>query len=179
MYGRYLYGRPTIMGSTVTATAPLSSPLAAETDLRPHHVARLRAAVESTGLSPNQLADQVCDHVLGQQVTAQRMAMRPDADALRRRLHAYVRSLFTGDHDRRLRNTQQRVGSGPYAGMPLEAYLGGFVLIDDVIMDTLVHALHDDPDALSLALRSYRRVSTTDLLVHLGRSDAARDVTPR
>lgn len=107
------------------------------------------------------------------------MATRADAEALRRRLHAYVRSLFTGDHDRRLRNTQRHRGSGPHPGLSLEAYLGGFVLIDDVIIDTLVHALHGDPDTLSLALRSYRRVSTTDLLVHLGRSDAARDVTPR
>lgn len=156
---------------TATATTPT---LADETDLRPHHVARLRAVAEATGLSPHQLADQVCDHVLGQQATAQRLAARPDADALRRRLHRYVRSLFAGDHDRRLRMTQDHRGGGAETGITLEAYLGGFVLIDDVIMDALVHALHDDPDTLSLALRAYRRVTTSDLLVHLGRSDAAR-----
>lgn len=157
----------------MNATATTST-LAAETGLRPHHVARLRAVAEATGLSPNQLADQVCDHVLGQQVTAERLAARPDADVLRRRLHRYVRSLFAGDHDRRVRMTQDHHGSGRETGITLEAYLGGFVLIDDVIMDALVHALHDDPETLSLALRAYRRVTTTDLLVHLGRSDAAR-----
>lgn len=161
----------------VTASAAQPT-LSDETDLRPHHVARLRAVVEAADLSPKEIADQVCDHVLGQQVTAERLARRPDADALRQQLHQYVRSIFDGDHDRRLRSTQEHHGSGPYADLPLEAYLGGFVLIDDVIIDTLVHALRDDPDALSLALGSYRRVVTADLLVHLGRSDAAR-LTPR
>lgn len=171
MSGRYLYGRPTTLPLVnATATTPT---LAEETDLSPHHIARLRAVAEATGLSPHRLADHVCDHVLGQQATAQRLAARPDADALRRRLHRYICSLFSGDHDRRLRMTQEHRG-GAEEGISLEAYLGGFVLIDDVIMDALVHALHDDPDALSVALRAYRRVTTSDLLVHLGRSDAAR-----
>lgn len=159
-------------------SATLAS-LATETDLRPHDVARLRAVAEAADLSPHQLAEQVCAHVLNHPAVAARLAQRPDADALQRRLHRYVRSLWAGDHDRRLKDAQERLADGTARGLPLEAYLGGFILIDDVVVDALVHALHDDPEALSLALRSYRRVTVTDLLVFLGRSDAARGITPR
>lgn len=163
----------------MTMTAPAPASLADETDLRPHDVQRLRAVAEAADLRPHQLAEQVCAHVLNHPTVAGRLAGRPDADALQRRLHRYIRSLWAGDHDRRLRNAQASFPSGPPTGISLEAYLGGFILIDDVIEGALIDALHDDPDTLRLALRSYRRVSKTDLLVHLGRSDAARGVTPR
>lgn len=154
----------------MTAAAPASS-VTSDTDLRPHHVARLRAAAEATGIGPDELAERVCDHVFGQQASAERLAAHPEADALRARLRWYIRSLWDTDHDGRLRTARGRTGPGNASGLTLEAYLGGFVLIDDIIIDTLVHALCDDPVALSLALRAYRRVTTTDLLLHLRGGD--------
>ncbi len=163
----------------MTATAT-PAPLATEIDLRPHDIARLRAVAEATDLNIDRLARRIWERVRQQPGTAERLAAQPDNGAqMRRRLHEYVRSLWSGDHDRRLELTRSHRGSAAQWDIPLEAYLGAFVLIDDVVMDELVLALHDDPEALSVALRSYRRVTTTDLLVHLGRSDAARGVTPR
>lgn len=165
------------------AAAPEAAPtpLAAQTDLRPHDIARLRAVAERLDLSVDRLARRVWERVREQPGAPERFAAMPDGGAhLRRRLHEYIRSIWSGDHDARLRNAREHVGSGSLEhGIPLEAYLGAFVLIDDVVIDELVRGLADDPECLSVTLRSYRRVTTTDLLVHLGRSDAARGITPR
>lgn len=160
-------------------TATSSAAVRPDVSARPLHVARLRAAAEATGISPAELAARVCDHVLGQQEVAARLAVHPDADELRARMHGYVQSLWGDDHDGRLRTARRDGVPGGDTGLPLDAYLTGFVLIDDVVIDTLVHALADDPDALSIALRAYRRVTTSDLVLHLRGAVAPGGLRPR
>ncbi|MBJ7330749.1 MAG: hypothetical protein JHC95_12690 [Solirubrobacteraceae bacterium] len=138
-------------------------------DLRRHDVARLRAVAEATDLSPYLLAEQVCEYVLGQASVAERLAASGNADETRARLHRYVKSLWSGDFEKRARAAANRFSRTDEPELPLEAYLSIFVFIDDVIVDTLVNALHEDPATLSVALRSYRRVTANDFLVFLGR----------
>jgi len=77
-----------------------------------------------------------------------------------------VASLFSGRYDDETVRGRATIGRvHDRIDLPLGAFLGGMVTVDDVVVRGLIDAFADDPDALHAAIMGYRRLTQTDTVL--------------
>jgi len=138
--------------STLIAYSGLST-----ADLRrmPH----LSSAVDRT----QELTDQLTAHVSQFPELVQIIVDNSSVERLMGKLAKYFVTMFEGRYDDA--TVAHRVFIGEVhdrINLPLGAYLGAFLQLDDVVIREIVERFQGDPEALHTALMTYRRVSQTD-----------------
>ena len=81
-------------------------------------------------------------------------------------LAKYFATLWAGHYDDSIAKGRVYVGKvHDRIDLPLGAFLGGMVTVDDVVVRGLIDAFADDPDALHAAIMGYRRLTQTDTVL--------------
>lgn len=127
------------------------------------HVELLAEEARASELPVDQIAEHFYDHVLKQRELRDIIERFSTIEKLRLTLTTYVRTMFDGVYDDQHAAQRARIGVvHDRIELPLGAYLGAFVQIDEVVIEHLVARHADDPETLTKALVAWRRVSQTD-----------------
>jgi heme-based aerotactic transducer len=122
------------------------------------------------------VAKRLYDHVLAQPELRRIIEANSSVERHTAALARYFATVWSGYYDDEL--TRGRVYIGKVhdrIDLPLGAFLGGFVTVDDVVLRGLIDAFADDPDALHAAVMGYRRLTQTDIVLITESFIAARE----
>ena len=114
------------------------------------------------------LADAVAtnfyDRILREPALREIIERHSSVERLRVTLKRYFQSLFSGVYDDDTANGRIRIGVvHDRIDLPIGAYLGAYLRIDEVVISELVKRYADDPARLYKLLMAYRRVSQADM----------------
>ncbi len=139
-------------------------PAVAFCDITPDHLAAL--AEEDLGALAGAVADAFYGRVLAEPDLRAIIDEQSSVDRLSQTLQRYVASLSAGRYDAEVVRGRAHIGEvHDRIDLPLSAYLGAFLRIDEVVMGVLVDRHAEDPEALKRALMAYRRVTQSDIAI--------------
>lgn len=123
-------------------------------------------ADEQLGDLAAQVADAFYDRVLREPDLRAIIEQHSSVDRLSQTLQRYVATLSEGRYDAQVVRGRAYIGEvHDRIDLPLSAYLGAFLRIDEVIITELVRRHSGDPERLTDALMAYRRVSQSDIAI--------------
>lgn len=133
-------------------------------DITSDHLAAL--AEERLGELGGRIADAFYDRVLAEPQLRALIEEHSSIERLSSTLVRYVESLSAGRYDEQVVRGRAHIGEvHDRIDLPLDAYLGAYLRIDEVVMGELVDRHAGDPAALKRALMAYRRVSQADIAI--------------
>lgn len=126
----------------------------------------LLAEVAHSAPSGDEVTRTFYDHVLAQPELRDIIERNSSVDRLRSTLEVYFASLFDGRLDDAKGQQRERIGRvHDRIELPLGAYLGAFVQIDELVIRSFCRELADQPDVLADVLVAWRRVTQTDAAI--------------
>ncbi|PTL59970.1 hypothetical protein C7Y72_10090 [Paraconexibacter algicola] len=126
-------------------------------------LARARPHLEDLGAD---IAEEFYRHVLAQPGLAALIHRHSTVERLRETLVGYVGTLWSGRYDRDVVAHRVRIGKvHDRIQLPLGAYLGAFVQIDQVVTRRLVEVYGTEPEALLEAIAGWRTLTQTDMAI--------------
>lgn len=133
-------------------------------DLSQHDLDAL--AAERGGFDTRAVAEHFYDRILREPQLREIIDRNSTLDRLRDTLSAYVGSLFDGRWDDATLAARVRIGDvHDRIGLPLSAYLGACLRIDECVFDVLIERHAHEPDRLRALMMAYRRASQTDVSI--------------
>jgi heam-based aerotactic trancducer len=122
------------------------------------------------------VAKRFYDHVLAQPELKRIIEANSSVEKHTGALAKYFASIWTGHYDDSIARGRVYVGKvHDRIDLPLGAFLGGIVTVDDVVLRGLIDTFSHDPDALHAAVMGYRRLTQTDTVLITESFIAARE----
>lgn len=123
-------------------------------------------ADEQLGDLAAQVAEAFYDRVLREPDLRAIIEQHSSVDRLSQTLQRYVATFSEGRYDAEVVRGRAYIGEvHDRIDLPLSAYLGAFLRIDEVVITELVRRHSADPERLTHALMAYRRVSQSDIAI--------------
>ncbi len=139
-------------------------PAVAFCDITPDHLAAL--AELDLAAHAQDVADAFYDRVLAEPSLRAIIEEHSTVDRLSQTLQRYVATLSSGRYDAETVRGRAHIGEvHDRINLPLNAYLGAFLRIDEVVMGAIVDRYAGDAEALKRALMAYRRVTQSDIAI--------------
>jgi heme-based aerotactic transducer len=133
------------------------------TGLTEAHLDQLRAAQSEHPVDTDAVAEHFYASVLQQPELREIITRNSSIERLRATLINYVHTLFAGRYDDQIADGRKRIGEvHDRIDLPLGAYLGAFLEIDEAVVRSFAEAAGDDPQAFTELVIAWRRVSQTD-----------------
>jgi heme-based aerotactic transducer len=112
------------------------------------------------------VAQRFYDHVLGQPELRRIIETNSSVEKHTGALAKYFASVWAGHYDDGVAKGRVYVGKvHDRIDLPLGAFLGGIVTVDDVVIRGLIDTFSHDPDTLHAAVMGYRRLTQTDTVL--------------
>ncbi len=112
------------------------------------------------------VAERFYNHVLAQPELKRIIETNSSVEKHTQALAKYFATLWAGEYDDSIARGRVYVGKvHDRIDLPLGAFLGGMVTVDDVVLRGLIDAFAGDPDTLHSAVMGYRRLSQTDVVL--------------
>jgi heme-based aerotactic transducer len=112
------------------------------------------------------VAKRFYDHVLAQPELRRIIETNSSVERHTGALAKYFESIWSGQYNDGMAKGRVYVGKvHDRIDLPLGAFLGGIVTVDDVVLRGLIDAFAGDPDALHAAVMGYRRLTQTDTVL--------------
>lgn len=159
---------PSLSAASAQATVHVADarwgPAVAFCDITPEHLALL--ADEQLGTLAERVADAFYDRVLREPELRAIIEQHSSVERLSRTLQQYVASLSSGRYDEQTVAGRAHIGEvHDRIDLPLSAYLGAFLRIDEVVIGELARRHAGDPERLTRAIMAYRRVTQADVAI--------------
>ena len=133
------------------------------TGLTEAHLELLRTAQNDHPVDAEKVAEHFYASVLQQPELREIITRNSSIERLRSTLVNYVATLFAGRYDDQIADGRKRIGEvHDRIDLPLGAYLGAFLEIDESVFRTFAEAA-EDIDSLVETIVAWRRVSQTDM----------------
>jgi heme-based aerotactic transducer len=144
-------------------TDPSYRAIARYTGLTEAHLERLQVEQQANPVDREAVAEHFYASVLQHPELREIISRNSSIDRLRDTLINYVGTLFAGRYDDAIADGRKRIGEvHDRIDLPLGAYLGAFVEIDEAVIRSFAAAAGDDVDALVELVVAWRRISSTD-----------------
>src|SRR5690348_2834943 len=112
------------------------------------------------------VAKRFYDHVLGQPELKRIIETNSSVEKHTVALAKYFSTVWAGEYNDGIARGRIYVGKvHDRIDLPLGAFLGGIVTVDDVVLKGLIDTFAHDPDALHAAVMGYRRLTQTDTVL--------------
>ncbi|HKN95330.1 MAG TPA: globin-coupled sensor protein [Thermoleophilaceae bacterium] len=112
------------------------------------------------------VAKRFYDHVLAQPELRRIIETNSSVEKHTGALAKYFATIWAGQYDDSIARGRIYVGKvHDRIDLPLGAFLGGIVTVDDVVLKGLIDAFSHDPEALHAAVMGYRRLTQTDTVL--------------
>lgn len=139
-------------------------PAVAFCDITPDHLTLL--ADEQLGDLADRVARAFYDRVLREPELRAIIEGHSSVERLSGTLQQYVSSLSSGRYDEETVAGRVHIGEvHDRIDLPLSAYLGAFLRIDEVVIGELARRHAGDPERLTRAIMAYRRVTQADVAI--------------
>jgi heme-based aerotactic transducer len=171
---------PDTLPSPATGHLDISDPdalLAVQyTGLTEEDLAVAHRAQELAEIDVLAVAKRFYDHVLAQPELKRIIETNSSVEKHTGALAKYFATIWSGQYDDSIARGRIYVGKvHDRIDLPLGAFLGGIVTVDDVVLKGLIDAFSHDPDALHAAVMGYRRLTQTDTVLITESFIAARE----
>ena len=155
---------PVTSGARVRINNPDWAAIVAMCDLNDEDLAIL--AANDLSADGDAVAENFYGRVLQEPNLKRIIESNSNIDRLTATLKRYWSSMFSGRYDDETVKGREHIGVvHDRIELPLGAYLGAYLKIDEVVFARLVEAHRDDPETLFKALVAYRRAAQTDMSI--------------